>query len=169
MGCGKKSYLSDSSTAPSLLASSHSSARLLASSEYCIEKQRSKHGHAEVIIWPLLRIQLKHQKHFYSNSWYFHQMSANIQGLAQPWGLLQGLTAGSDTLCFTWTQGSLQEGIYHLQRLKVLQAASFWARRQTYLVTCRSDSIRDFVLKDKIGHVLHVKLTKPFSLMFEKD
>lgn len=25
-------------------------------------------------------------------------MSANIQGLAQLWGLLQGLTAGSDTL-----------------------------------------------------------------------
>lgn len=36
----KKSNLKEPSTAPSLLASSHSSARLLAASEYWVEKQR---------------------------------------------------------------------------------------------------------------------------------
>jgi len=95
-------------------------------------------------------------------------MSANIQSLVQLWGLLQGLTAGSDTLPGLG-EASKKAFISYSDSKSALQAASLCACRQTYLVTCRSDSIRDFVLKDKIGHVVHVKLTEPFSLMFEKD
>lgn len=50
-----------------------------------------------------------------------------------------------------------------------LKAVSFCVHRHTYLVTSRYDSIRDFVLKDKMEQVLGVELMSLFSLIFEKD